>query len=138
VRVLPPAPAGSAAPSRDEPSELEAMYARADRMFGGTLVQCRRLTAQLIENFDRYTAVCGGGRGPGSWRLPFNTPAPTTEPSSSTCRAMWSDLTNGAGTIKVALRDVDERARQAGVLPGVMRDLITQYGLEEVAAAANR
>ena len=40
--------------------------------------------------------------------------------------------------MKPFFRQIEERARQDGILPGVKRDLFAGYGLDEIAAAAKR
>jgi len=127
--------------SDDQPSELDVARVRADRMFSTSLTRCRKLTEEFAANFDRYTAACAGRRT--DWLVPFGSPGgsgtiQTANESTPTCRILWSDVTAAAQDIKAMIRDIEERARQAGVLPGVMRDLLERYGLEEVAAAANR
>ena len=54
------------------------------------------------------------------------------------CRSQWTELTDQADAMKPFFRQIEERARQDGILPGVMRDLFARYGLDEIAAAANR
>jgi hypothetical protein len=58
--------------------------------------------------------------------------------TTARCRAQWDDLTRQADRMKPFFGEIHERARQAGILPGVMRELFARYGFEEIAAAAVR
>ena len=72
----------------------------------------------------------GAGRAAAATEMPKET--------TFRCRTQWSDLTQQAGAMKPFFRQIEARARQDGILPGVMRDLFARHVLDEIAAAANR
>ncbi len=136
---------GLLAPPRDESkSALEVMQDETDRAFRTHLLQARRLTDQYIVNFNRYAEACAGRTMQGGWLAPFRSGAGQTGTAQAAteaapgCRMLWSELLAAAGDIRSIILTVEEQARQAGVYPGVVRDLLAKYGLEEIAAVLAR
>ena len=126
-------------PPRDE-SDPDVMRLRAESMFGPALQRAQAAAANFKADFDTYSAACNPRL---KWEHAFNPrdPAAATEMAKETtfrCRNQWTELTDQAGAMKPFFRQIEERARQDGILPGVMRDLFARYGLDEIAAAANR
>jgi hypothetical protein len=121
-------------------SDTDIMRDRAERTFGAALQRAQAMSLEFKGNFDRYADGCNS-RIKWQWAFTPRDPAAASEvgkdPTAS-CRNLWNALTDQADGITSILRQVDERARQGGVLPGVMRDLLARYGLEEVAAVAIR
>jgi hypothetical protein len=116
------------------------MRETAERQFAGPLRQAREIAADFRGGFDRYAASCNARM---KWQWAFNPrdPAAAMEMGRETtvpCRNLWTDLTEAAEALTSLLRQIEERARQSGVLPGVLRDLFTRYGLDEIAAEASR
>ena len=121
-------------------SDTDIMRDRAERTFGAALQRAQAMSLEFKGNFDRYADGCNP-RIKWQWAFTPRDPAAASEvgkdPTAS-CRNLWNALTDQADGITSLLRQVDERARQGGVLPGVMRDLLARYGLEDVAAVAIR
>ena len=121
-------------------SDTDIMRDRAERTFGAALQRAQAMSLEFKGNFDRYADACNSRV---KWQWAFNPrdPAAASEVGkdpTAGCRNLWASLVEHAGGIASILGQIDERARQAGVLPGVMRDLLARYGLEEVAAVATR
>ena len=134
-------PLSSILPGAPRPeSDTDIMRDRAERTFGAALQRAQAMSLEFKGNFDRYADGCNS-RVKWQWAFTPRDPAAASEvgkdPTAS-CRNLWTALTEQADGIASILRQIDERARQAGVLPGVMRDLLARYGLEEVAAVATR
>ena len=123
-----------------EASETEVMRDRAERMFGAALQRAQVAAANFKADFARYSSACNPRL---RWEHAFNPrdPAVATEMGKETthpCRSQWTDLTEQADTMKPFFRQIEDRARQDAIVPGVMRDLLSRYGLEEIAAMAVR
>jgi S1-C subfamily serine protease len=121
-------------------SDPEVMRETAERQFAGPLRQAREIAANFRGGFDHYSASCNARV---KWQWAFNPrdPAAAVEMGRETsvpCRNVWRDLTEAAEALTSLLRQIEERARQSGVLPGVLRDLFTRYDLDEIADAAIR
>lgn len=123
-----------------EPSDTDVMRDRAERTFGTALQRAQVAAANFKADFDRYNSACNPRL---RWEHAFNPkdPAAATEMAKETtyrCRAQWTDLTEQADAMKPFFRQIEDRARRDGILPGVMRDLLARYGLDDIAAAATR
>ena len=123
-----------------EASETDVMRERAERTFGTALQRAQVAVANFKADFDRYNSACNPRL---RWEHAFNPrdPAAATEMAKETtqrCRSQWTDLTEQADAMKPFFRQIEERARQDAIVPGVMRDLLARYGLEEIAAVAVR
>ena len=123
-----------------EASETDVMRERAERMFGSALQRAQTAVANFKADFTRYNSACNSRL---RWEHAFNPrdPAAATEMAKETtyrCRSQWTDLTEQADAMKPFFRQIEDRARQEGIVPGVMRDMLARYGLEEIAAAAVR
>jgi putative serine protease PepD len=127
-------------------TDTERVQEQAARVFGAPLERAGRLAQRLNAEFDQYALACGGARTNNAWLMPFEAASgrqPTgwvqranqTDPG---CSAAWSELVAGAGAIRTVVLAVEEQGRQAGVFPGVLRDLYTRYGLGEVASVVTR
>jgi len=138
-----------AAPKEEQKSQLQIMQEHADRRFRPALQHAGRLTTRLIAEFNNYAAACAGKTTASSWLQAFQVPSSgpvsthsgsmqTGNEATAACRIAWTDLVAAAKGIRTIVADVEEQARQAGVFPGVMRDLLHEHGLEEVAAIVTR
>lgn len=138
-----------AAPREEQKSQLQIMQEQADRQFRPALQHAGRLTKRLIADFNEYAAACAGRTTASSWLQAFQAPSggPASAYSGSMqpgneaapqCRIAWTELVAAAKEIRTLVGNVEEQARQAGVFPGVMRDLLHEHGLEEIAATVSR
>jgi hypothetical protein len=137
---------GGAAPREEQKSQLQIVQEQADRRFRPALQHAGRLTDQLIADFNRYMAVCAGKTTKTSWLLVFQAPSSgpsgaysgSSQTANEACRRGWTDLVAAAKGIRTIVVEAEEQARQAGIFPGVMRDLLHEHGLEEIAAIVTR
>jgi hypothetical protein len=91
-------------------------------------------------------AVCAGKTTKTSWLLVFQAPSSgpsgaysgSSQTANEACRRGWTDLVAAAKGIRTIVVEAEEQARQAGIFPGVMRDLLHEHGLEEIAAIVTR
>jgi len=125
---------------KPDASETDLMRENAERAFGQALQRAQAAVANFKDDFSRYNSACNPRL---RWEHAFNPrdPSAATEMARETtarCRAQWTDLTDQADAMKPFFRQIDERARRAGILPGVMRDLFVRYEVDDVAALAVR
>jgi putative serine protease PepD len=127
-------------------TDTERVQEQAARVFGAPLERAGRLAQRLNAEFDQYALACGGARTNNAWLMPFEAasgrqPSGWVQRANQTdpgCSAAWSELVAAAGAIRTVVLAVEEQGRQAGVFPGVLRDLYTRYGLGEVASVVTR
>ena len=130
--ILPGAPPDEAHP--------DAMRDRTERMFGRVLQQAQLAANEFNADFGRYSSACNARL---KWQHAFNPQDPSAagemaRETTYTCRRQWNDLTDQANTLKTVLQAIDEKARQAGILPGVLREVFDRYGVGEMADVAVR
>jgi S1-C subfamily serine protease len=130
--ILPGAPPDEAHP--------DAMRDRAEQMFGRVLQQAQLAANEFNDDFSRYSAACNSRL---KWQHAFNPNDPSAagemaRETTYNCRRQWNSLTDQANTLRTVLKAIDEKARQAGILPGVLREVFDRYGVGEMADVSVR
>jgi S1-C subfamily serine protease len=123
------------APDGERKTEMELTEERAARAFTLPLQRAASLSQRLKAAFGQYASACAGAGVKDGWLATFGPPPAWAQRANDTiagCGPYWQDMAALAGTIRALVREIDEQARQAGVFPGVMRDLFAKHGLEEV------
>jgi S1-C subfamily serine protease len=123
------------APGEERKTELELTQERAARAFTVPLQRAASLSQRLKTAFGQYASSCAGAGVKDGWLATFGSPPAWAQRANDTitgCGPYWQDMAALAGTIRALLLEIDEQARQAGVFPGVMRDLFAKHGLEDV------
>jgi hypothetical protein len=147
--VVPPSLSESAKTKTEQKSPVAALDDR--------LAAVRKAADEAFANRDRYAAACAGkvttnlpAQGPGvpldglviggsdalaaqGILLPPGTgPGPTETRNETTpqCLILRQDITAQEATIKRDLDGIEETGRRSGILPGVIRDLLSKHGFK--------
>jgi S1-C subfamily serine protease len=123
------------APDEERKTEMELTEERAARAFTIPLQRAASLSQRLKTAFGQYVSSCAGAGVKDGWLATFGPPPAWAQRANDTiagCGPYWQDMAALAGTIRALVREIDEQARQAGVFPGVMRDLFAKHGLEDL------
>jgi len=105
--VAPAEPLRQATPAK---SRTDVMRDEAVAAFGARLGSLRRTAEAARLKKDRHLQVCQGK-------------VPTSE-----CQLLTADIADATRTLERELGDIEEGARRAGIDPGLMHDLVAQYG----------
>lgn len=116
------------------PSEGDQMRARGAQTYGKVVEWAARNGDQLDSYWTRYAPSCVttasrvGARG---WFAIYETNGITLSPRSTyDCNSFLDNVRNTAMQVRAEMDRAGETARQAGVYPGVMRDLRRQYRMD--------
>jgi S1-C subfamily serine protease len=116
------------------PSEGEEMRARGEEGYARVLEWAARNADQIDGYWSRYAATCVGPSGARSgdraWFAVYEPGGVRLNGTSIyNCESWLDTVRSNAAQIKTEVDKAAERARQAGVYPGVMRDLRRRYRL---------
>ncbi len=99
-------------------------------LLGARLVAVRQLLTKRTQTTAQYQEACAGKETSAGWKLRGEE---ITTPNAQTpvCLTLASDLENQTGTYTRERAAITETARTGGILPGVLRDLLTSHALPD-------
>jgi hypothetical protein len=116
------------------PSEGEQMRAHGAQGYARVLEWAARNADQIDGYWERYAASCvasPAGTGDRAWFAVYDANAVRLNGTAAfDCQSWLGTVRDNAMQIKTEVDQAAEGARQAGVYPGVMRDLRRQYRMQ--------
>ena len=119
--------------SAEAPSESDRQQAQGARAYEARLVQLAQHADAMDQDWDRFLATGFQGRAEGTYDHPWYCLYVEGALKGSVTRGherVYASLRARAEEIRNASRAFEDAARQAGVLPGVRRDLRRRYRLD--------
>jgi S1-C subfamily serine protease len=114
-------------------SDGARMRAQGEQQFARVLETAGRTADQLDAYWDRSARTCvtsSSQAGDRRWFAVYEALGVRLNTQVSGCHAWLESLSANAGRIRDDMRDATESARQSGVYPGVMRDLLRRHRLD--------
>ena len=116
------------------PSEIDQIRARGEQQYERVLASAERNANQLDSYWNRYSATCvasSARTGDRPWFAIFEPNGVRINATSAyNCESWLDNLLTNAAPVKQEMENAAEAARQAGVYPGVLRDLRRQHRLQ--------
>ena len=116
------------------PSEIDQMRARGEQQYERVLAAAERNADQLDSYWNRYSATCVAAStrtGDRPWFAIFEANGLRINGTSAyNCESWLDNLQRNAAPVKEEMEKAAEAARQAGVYPGVLRDLRRRHRLQ--------
>jgi hypothetical protein len=128
VRALEP----PAAIARPAPSETERRRIQGTQAYEQDVKALAEAADRVDAEWARHAAVCDrSGRAPGlpdrPWLLLLTEPSSVLNDADPQCQALGRDLRSYVQQIADHMRQANDRARRAGVYPGVQRETRQKY-----------
>jgi S1-C subfamily serine protease len=116
------------------PSEIDQMRTRGEQQYERVLASAERNADQLDSYWNRYSATCVGSStrtGDRPWFAIFEANGVRINGTSAyNCESWLDNLQRNGAPVKEEMEKAAEAARQAGVYPGVLRDLRRRHRLQ--------
>jgi S1-C subfamily serine protease len=114
-------------------SDGARMRAQGEQQFARVLEAAARTADQLDAYWDRSARTCvasSSQAGDRRWFAVYEAHGIRLNAQVSGCHTWLDNLTANAGRVRDEMRGAAESARQSGVYPGVMRDLLRRHRME--------
>ena len=115
------------------PRAADQVRQRGEREYASTMANVARQADQIDAYWNRYASTCVASvsrRGSREWTVALEPGGVELAASLSGCGEWLDAVVTNATSINTEVRRANERARRAGVFPGVMRDVRREQRLD--------